>query len=123
MMVVCKDRLERLRTNDRMDTEALKAHNAVEAELSALLSGKSYEQLVLLQKQVQAKLVSGEPVDIDYWEGLLKSLVVWKAKVRLGQVNLYYLLTRPTRLSLRAFMRWSFAIVWNNSGNAKETKR
>lgn len=87
MMVVCKDRLERLRTNDRMDSEALKAHNAVEAELSALLSGKSYEQLVLLQKQVQAKLVSGEPVDIDYWEGLLKSLVVWKAKAKLMSLH------------------------------------
>lgn len=81
MMVVCKDRLERLRANTRMSTETLMAHNAVEAEVSTLLSGKSYEQLGTLQKQVQAKLASKEPVDVDYWEGLLKTLIVWKAKV------------------------------------------
>jgi len=82
MMVVCKDRLERLRANSRMGTEALAAHAAVEAEISSLLSGKSYDQLITLQRQVQDKLSSGEPVDTDYWEGLLKSLLVWKSKVR-----------------------------------------
>lgn len=81
MMVICKERIERLRNSTRMGQEALAAHAAVEAEISTLLSGKSYDQLVALQTQVQAKLTSGEPVDTDYWEGLLKNLVVWKAKV------------------------------------------
>lgn len=82
MMVVCKDRLERLRANVRMGPDALDANAAVETEISTLLSGKTYEQLVALQRQVQTKLQSGEPLDTDYWEGLLKSLLVWKAKVR-----------------------------------------
>jgi len=81
MMVVCKDRLERLRANVRMGPDAQSANAAVETEISTLLSGKSYDQLVALQRQVQAKLGSGEPVDTDYWEGLLKSLLVWKSKV------------------------------------------
>jgi hypothetical protein len=78
MMVVCKDHLDRIQTNERMgaDTAA-----AVEADITSLLSGKSYEHLVTLQRQIQAKLTSGEPVDTDYWEGLLKKLLVWKAKV------------------------------------------
>lgn len=78
MMVVCKDRIDRIKASERMGVEAAVA---VEPEITALLSGKSYDHLVTLQKQVQAKLVSGEPIDTDYWEGLLKTLLVWKAKV------------------------------------------
>jgi len=80
MMVVCKDRLERIQADERMGVEAAVA---VEADIAALLSGKSYEHLGTLQRQIQAKLTSGEPVDTDYWEGLLKKLLVWKAKVRI----------------------------------------
>lgn len=78
-MVVCKDRLDRIKTNERMGVEAAAA---VESDIAALLSGKSYDQLVSLQRQIQDKLTSGEPVDTDYWEGLLRKLLVWKAKVR-----------------------------------------
>lgn len=77
-MVVCKDRLDRIKTSERMGIEAVVA---VETDITALLSGKSYEHLVSLQRQIQKKLTSGEPVDTDYWEGLLKKLLVWKAKV------------------------------------------
>ena len=79
MMVVCKDRLERIQANERMGAEAAAA---VEADIAALLSGKSYDDLVGLQRKVQEKLSSGEPLDTDYWESLLKKLLVWKAKVR-----------------------------------------
>ncbi|KZT20735.1 hypothetical protein NEOLEDRAFT_1140254 [Neolentinus lepideus HHB14362 ss-1] len=80
MMVVCKDRLDRIKADQRMGVEAAAA---VEAQVNALLSGKSYDHLVALQKQIQAKLTSGEPVDVDYWENLLKKLLVWKAKAKL----------------------------------------
>jgi hypothetical protein len=78
MMVVCKDRLDRIRNDERMGVEAAAA---VESDINALLSGKSYDHLVALQTSIQAKLTSGEPVDVDYWENLLKKLLVWKAKV------------------------------------------
>ena len=80
MMVVCKDRLERIKADQRL---GLAAAAAVEADIAALLSGKTYEQLSSLQRQVHEKLTSGEPVDTDYWEGLLQKLLVWKAKVSL----------------------------------------
>jgi hypothetical protein len=79
MMVVCKDRLDRIRVDERMGVEAAAA---VEDDINALLAGKSYDHLVALQNQVSAKLASGEPVDVDYWENLLKKLLVWKSKVR-----------------------------------------
>ncbi|KAG2152908.1 mid region of cactin-domain-containing protein [Suillus clintonianus] len=84
MMVVCKDRIDRIRASERMGVEAAVA---VEAEITALLSGKSYDHLATLQKQIQAKLVSGEPIDTDYWEGLLKKLLVWKAKAKLKSLH------------------------------------
>jgi hypothetical protein len=78
MMVVCKDRLDTIKANQRMGVESAKA---VEGDITALLSGKSYDDLVSLQRKIQEKLTSGEPVDTDYWEVLLKKLLVWKAKV------------------------------------------
>ncbi|KAG8713958.1 hypothetical protein FRC09_018156 [Ceratobasidium sp. 395] len=80
MMVVCKDRLDRLHASNANIS-------AVESDITALLSGKSYEQLTQLQRQIQTKLSSGEPVDVDYWEGLLKSLLVWKAKAKLKSLH------------------------------------
>ncbi|KAF9055004.1 hypothetical protein BDZ89DRAFT_1055631 [Hymenopellis radicata] len=59
MMVVCKDHLDKLKANRQMGMEAAAA------------------------RQVQAKLTSGEPIDNDYWETLLKKLLVWKAKAKL----------------------------------------
>jgi len=84
MMVVCKDQLDRIRVDRRLGKEAAAA---VEADITALLQGKSYDHLVALQKQVQAKLTSGEPIDTDYWEGLLKKLLVWKAKAKLKALH------------------------------------
>jgi hypothetical protein len=78
MMVVCKDRLDGIKAGQRMGVEAAAV---VENDISALLSGKTYNELASLQRQVQDKLTSGEPVDTDYWEALLKKILVWKAKV------------------------------------------
>ena len=80
MMVVCKDWLERLRASREKGRDVTAA---VEKDVTAILDGKSPEQLSQLQRQIQAKLTSGEPVDVDYWEGLLRHLLVWKAKVSL----------------------------------------
>ncbi|KAI0291743.1 mid region of cactin-domain-containing protein [Russula brevipes] len=84
MMVVCKDRLDRIKSDQRLGREAAAA---VEADITSLLQGKSYDHLLVLQRQVQAKLTSGEPVDTDYWEGLLKKLLVWKSKAKLKSLH------------------------------------
>ncbi|KAI0306911.1 mid region of cactin-domain-containing protein [Multifurca ochricompacta] len=84
MMVVCKDRLDRIKSDQRLGLEAAAA---VESDVTALLQGKSYDHLLALQRQIQAKLTSGEPVDTDYWEGLLKKLLVWKSKAKLKSLH------------------------------------
>jgi hypothetical protein len=84
MMLVCEEYIAKL-THSQVGAHATQnadISSAVQAEISALLTGKTYEELAKLQNQVQAKLAGSEPVDVDYWESLLKGLVVWKARVR-----------------------------------------
>lgn len=59
---------------------------AVSADVDKILSPKTYEQLEALEKQIKAKLDSDEDIDTDYWEHLLDSLLVWKARARLKKV-------------------------------------
>ncbi|KAK7060224.1 hypothetical protein VNI00_000989 [Paramarasmius palmivorus] len=84
MMVVCKDRLDQFKASERMGASAAAA---VENDIAALLSKKTYDELGSLQRQVQAKLTSGEPIDTDYWESLLKKILVWKSKANLRSVH------------------------------------
>ena len=52
----------------------------VKSDITNLLAGNSYEHLVRLQRQIQTNLASREPMDVEYWEGLLKKLLVYKAQ-------------------------------------------
>jgi hypothetical protein len=59
----------------------------VAADIDQLLAPKTFEQLEALEAQVERKLDSDEPIDFDYWEQLLRSLRVWKAKAKLRRVS------------------------------------
>lgn len=63
-----------------------RAVSSVVADINRLLSPKSYDELISLEKQIRRKLESREPIDTDYWEQLLKSLTVWKARAKLKSV-------------------------------------
>lgn len=88
MAVICADRLRQLNLERNPNLAAAQGQSSnalVEADISRLLEGKSYEQLLGLEENVKTKLASREPIDVDYWEGLLRSLQVWKAKVTMAQ--------------------------------------
>lgn len=59
--------------------------SSVDDDINKILAPKTYEQLGTLEKQIKAKLRSDEDIDIDYWEQLLQSLFVWKAKAVLAR--------------------------------------
>ncbi|KAF6762588.1 mid region of cactin-domain-containing protein [Ephemerocybe angulata] len=84
MMVICKDNLDKIKERERVGAVAAMA---VEEDISRLLNGKSYDELSSLQRRVQEKLGSGEPIDTDYWESLLKKLLVWKSKAKLRTLH------------------------------------
>jgi hypothetical protein len=85
MLLICEDRLRQLRFQQDPSLPAAQGQSTnavVESDIARLLEGKSHEQLIALENNVKNKLASREPIDVDYWEGLLRSLQVWKAKVR-----------------------------------------
>lgn len=79
MKIICRDR-------QKISAPEGRALSSVAADINRLLSPKSYEQLQTLEVQVKRKLNSNEPIDTDYWEELLRSLTVWKARARLRNV-------------------------------------
>lgn len=82
MKVICQDR----RTKSQHMTPEGRAVSSVANDIDRLLAPKSFEELEALEKQIIKKLNSNEPIDVDYWEQLLRSLTVWKAKATLKKV-------------------------------------
>lgn len=56
------------------------------ADIDRLLNSKTLQELSILETQVTKKLQSDEPIDVEYWEQLLGSIEVFKAKAELDQV-------------------------------------
>jgi hypothetical protein len=83
MKTICKDR----RQNSRGAQPAARGVGSVASDLDKLLAPKSLEDLEKLERQIKAKLSSNEPIDTDYWEHLLKSLLSYKARARLRKVS------------------------------------
>jgi hypothetical protein len=83
MKVICKDRLAKLIAPVR----AARGVSSVTADVDGLFSQKSLPELDKLEKQIRGKLDSDEDIDVDYWEHLLKTLLVWKAKARLRRIS------------------------------------
>lgn len=88
MLIVCDDKLEELK-EERDATSAANVPQDPEerGRINNMLSSKSTDELQQLQDQVRTKLASGEPVDVEYWERVLKFIVVWRAKARLRDMH------------------------------------
>lgn len=82
MKVICQDRQRK----SKAAAPEGRAVSSVSTDIDKLLSNKSLTELETLEKQITKKLRSNEPIDVDYWEQLLRSLIVWKAKARLKKV-------------------------------------
>ncbi|THC92612.1 hypothetical protein EYZ11_007914 [Aspergillus tanneri] len=79
MKVICHDR-------QRTAAPEGRALSSVATDINKVLSPKTYEELQTVEVQVRRKLNSNEPIDTDYWEELLRSLTVWKARAKLKNV-------------------------------------
>ncbi|KAF2002012.1 hypothetical protein P154DRAFT_431484 [Amniculicola lignicola CBS 123094] len=81
--VICKDHLRRAKPS----TAAARGTDMVAKDINKLLEPKTYEQLEGLEVKIKKKLNSDEDIDFDYWEQLLRTLRVFKAKARLRRVS------------------------------------
>ncbi|KAI5795768.1 mid region of cactin-domain-containing protein [Geopyxis carbonaria] len=82
MKVLTADRLSRLSTSGASG-DGSRAVGSVAADVDKLLSSKTLSELEALEPQIAKKLASNEPIDVDYWAELLRSLRIWKAKASL----------------------------------------
>ena len=81
MKVICEHRRRRLAPSGPVVRAS-----SVSADVDQLLRPKTLEQLTVLERQVDAKLQSNDPIDVEYWEELLKNIGVYQAKARLKGV-------------------------------------
>ncbi|KAJ3316293.1 hypothetical protein HDU93_004466, partial [Gonapodya sp. JEL0774] len=110
MLIVCQDEISRRRRAADPKIAAGQSTGGaartgispqIEAEIESLLVDKTYSELSSLQREVDEKLATGGPVDVEYWEALLKAIVVWKAKAKLREMHRRVLETRLERLRER----------------------
>ncbi|KAF4806757.1 hypotheticall protein [Colletotrichum siamense] len=82
LQTICADRRQKLKPQGP-DARVV---STVSDDVDKILRPKTYEQLEALESQIKAKLRSNDDIDVDYWEQLLRSLLVWKAKAKLRKV-------------------------------------
>ncbi|KAH9894520.1 mid region of cactin-domain-containing protein [Xylariomycetidae sp. FL2044] len=82
LKTLCADRRQKLKP---LGPEA-RAVSSVSSDVEKILGPKNLEQLEKLEIQIRTKLRSDEVMDSDYWEELLKSLLVFKAKANLKSI-------------------------------------
>lgn len=82
LKTLCVDRKSKLNPQGRDE----RVVGSVSNDIDKILAPKTHEQLEALEKQIKAKLRSDEDIDTDYWEQLLRSLRVWKARAKLSLV-------------------------------------
>lgn len=82
LQTLCADRKRKIKP---MGAEE-RAVSSVSSDVDRILGPKTFEQLEKLEGQIKAKLQSDEAIDTDYWEQLLRNLLIYKAKARLTKV-------------------------------------
>ncbi|SMR43628.1 unnamed protein product [Zymoseptoria tritici ST99CH_3D1] len=83
MKTICQDR----RKNVQGSQPSARGLGSVASDLDKLLGPKTLPELEKLEKQIRTKLSSNEPIDTDYWEHLLKSLLSYKARAKLRNIS------------------------------------
>lgn len=78
--------------------------SSVSDDIDKIMASKTYEQLEQMETQIKAKLQSDEDIDTDYWEQLLHSIAVWKARATLNKVYEAITEAREARLKVRGHM-------------------
>lgn len=80
--MICKD------YQDKLVPAASLRHSAtsVSADVDRLLSPKNLTELESLEEQISSKLHSNEPIDVEYWEQLLRNVAVYKSRAELNTV-------------------------------------
>lgn len=83
MKTICQDRQKHFQSAQ----SSARGVSAVAGNIDKLLAPKSLADLQKLEGQIRTKLSSNDPIDTDYWEHLLQSLLIYKARANLRKVT------------------------------------
>lgn len=83
MKTICQDRQKHFKTVQ----SSARGVSSVSGNIDKLLAPKTLAELQKLEGQIRTKLSSNDPIDTDYWEHLLQSLLIYKARANLRRVT------------------------------------
>ncbi|KAK5110637.1 hypothetical protein LTR62_005677 [Meristemomyces frigidus] len=95
MKTTCAESRKNLKSDQAVSARGV---SSVAGDLDKLLAPKDLEGLEKLEKQIKTKLASDAPIDTDYWEHLLSTLLTYKAKARLKLITESIVRSRLMRL-------------------------
>lgn len=78
--------------------EPTRVNESVAADIDGMFAQKTPEELAALEASIQAKVHSGEPLDVEYWAAVLRRLAVWKSRAQLRRVHSAALAHRTARV-------------------------
>jgi len=90
MKTICQDRQKHFQSAQ----SSARGVTSVAGNIDKLLAPKTLAELQKLEGQIRTKLSSNEPIDTDYWEHLLQSLLIYKARANLRNVTQSILASR-----------------------------
>lgn len=85
-------------SSDTRDSGVARVDASITSEIDSMFAGKSPDELDILDSSIRAKLNSGEPLDVEYWEAVLRRIMTWKSRSRLRKVHAAALEYRISRL-------------------------
>lgn len=83
LLTVCKEQRNRRRQESAENSRTIES---VSSEIDRILEGKTTEQLLSLENSIRKKLDGTEPIDVDYWEQLYKSVRLKQAWTKLADM-------------------------------------
>lgn len=92
VLVLCEDLLYM-----RKNADGSSVSTSILADVDAMLADKSADDLLALQTSIQAKMRSGEPLDVEYWETMLSRIVVWHSVAKLRETHVHVTQRRVTK--------------------------
>ena len=82
LKTICDDKYRKLAPTGPQNRGA----DSVLVNIEKLLVPKTFNELEILETQISKKLRSEEPIDVEYWEQLLRNVDVYKAKAELDAI-------------------------------------
>jgi len=85
ILVLLNHHITSLKESPNVFTED--AVHTVADDIDALLEGKSEKELEDLEEQITKQLTSGEAIDEEYWQSLLKRMKIRKASAKVDEMH------------------------------------